>query len=107
MSKLETNPKTQFRFNKLFLYFWLGQIPLIPILMILLPKVWLQIGVMYVAEGTIWGVVMTHFVGMTAALGAMTSQESNDDIQIVTGEVQDLYDTVFQAPGAVFEPERQ
>lgn len=105
LQKLANSAEAQFKFNKFFLVFWAWQIPAIPVLVFSFPHFWLEIGVIYVAEASVWGVVATHLSGMSAALAAMSSDKTEDKIEDVADDVSELRDTVFQTPGMVIGPE--
>lgn len=84
-----TNARTQFRFHLFMGVFWVVQMPLIVILVIFYPYEWLEIGVIYIAEVSVWSVVATHLGGMSSALAAITSDTVEED-------VSDIRDVMFQ-----------
>lgn len=99
------NPKTQKTFNILLAWFWGLNMPLIPLLVYRFPHAWLQISAMYIAEGTVWGIVATHIAGAIAASAAMSGNTTTEELETITDEVSDLYGATFQVPGAVISPE--
>lgn len=70
LHSLEYDPTAQFKANRWFVKFWLAQMPLVIPLILLFPRWWLQISLVYLVEISLWALVSTHFGGMSAALAA-------------------------------------
>lgn len=89
---LEHDADSQYKFNRVAALFWLCNMPLVVVLSVAFPKIWLQISVMYLIQASLWALVATHFGAMSAALAAVkttsTVQEVSDDVE----EIHDVTD---------------
>lgn len=85
--KLEYDAHTQYKFNRFWAIFWLINMPLVGILDIAFPKIWVEISVMYLVQSSLWALVATH-------LGAMSSALSINDTGKVVKDIAENIDDI-------------
>lgn len=95
---LEHEPDVQYRFNRACLIFFLIQMPLMIALLILWPKAWLAIGLIYCTEISQWSLVATHLGNMISAISAHNAREAvrntTTKVDTVADVVDDIQDNV-------------
>lgn len=98
IDKLEHDPKTQFKFNRKMMTFWIFNMPAVIALYIYAPKEWHDFEALYLSVSNIWGIIIMHLGNMSTAIAAYNTQNTE-------GHVHDIRDTVEQLHPELLEAE--